>query len=213
MKDLLIKVAGSEEPARDVTIKPGTTAKDILEGLGLKGYLLSKGPEDPPFGESENVYPLVENGSKLFASLPAEVGGTLLGPSAHSCLSKVIAWFKEGSITVTSSKIMIEPRNKIVVERSKKPYWQERGWKRHRWMYTGYYRTRYGSWDGKIENITCYPKFYIHNPPSKLQQHPHWECFICRGRRWFLIHFKQNPRNIDSGIIQVERIINEAFRI
>lgn len=72
-KSLAIKVAGSPV-IHDVAIEPGTTAKDILDSLDLQGYLLSKGPNDPPFGEDEDVYPLVKDGSKLYASTIAEAG-------------------------------------------------------------------------------------------------------------------------------------------
>lgn len=72
-KNLAIRVAGSDV-IHDVTIPPGSTAKNILDSVGLQGYLLSKGPNDPPFGENEAIFPLVEDGSKLWASTPAEAG-------------------------------------------------------------------------------------------------------------------------------------------
>jgi hypothetical protein len=72
-KSLAIKVAGSPV-IHDVVIEPGTTAKDILDGLDLQGFLLIKGPNDLPIAEDEEVYPLVKDGSKLYASTIAEAG-------------------------------------------------------------------------------------------------------------------------------------------
>jgi hypothetical protein len=76
MKRIAIKVAGSEGPLRDITIKPGTTANDIISQLDLEGYLLSTGPNSRQFfGDDEVIYPLIEEGAKLYATTPADVGG------------------------------------------------------------------------------------------------------------------------------------------
>jgi len=78
VKQIAVKVAGSEdrEPL-DVTIKPGTTTSDVLTQLNLEGYLLSTGPNSRQFfGDDEVIYPLIEDGSKLYATTPAEVGGS-----------------------------------------------------------------------------------------------------------------------------------------
>ena len=75
MKRIAIKAAGSEQPPVDVELDPGTTAGEILRELGLQGYLLSTGPNSSNFfGDSENVYPKVNDGDKLFATTRAEVG-------------------------------------------------------------------------------------------------------------------------------------------
>lgn len=73
MKRLSVVVAGTGQ-IRDVEIQPGTTAGDILNQLGLKDYLLSKGPNDPFFAAAESVYDKVGDGEKIFASTKAEVG-------------------------------------------------------------------------------------------------------------------------------------------
>lgn len=51
-----------------------TTAGDILNQLGLRDYLLSKGPNDPFLANAESVYDKVNDGEKIFASTKAEVG-------------------------------------------------------------------------------------------------------------------------------------------
>jgi hypothetical protein len=73
MKKLSVVVAGSGQ-IRDVEIKQGTTAGDILHQLHLADYLLSKGPNEPFFAASESVYDKVQDGEKIFASTKADVG-------------------------------------------------------------------------------------------------------------------------------------------
>mgnify|MGYP001600195208 CR=1 FL=1 len=73
MKNVAIVIAGSGT-IRDLSIKPGTTAKDILSELGLQNGALSKGANDAPFAASDNVYEAVTDGTKLFASDTADVG-------------------------------------------------------------------------------------------------------------------------------------------
>jgi hypothetical protein len=75
MKRIAVKVAGSEQEPMDISIKPGTTASDILNQLNLPGYLLSTSTGSSQFfGEDEVVYPAVRDGDKLYATTPAEVG-------------------------------------------------------------------------------------------------------------------------------------------
>lgn len=77
IKRIAVKIAGSEQEPQDVTIKPGTMASDILEQLNLPGYLLSKSVGSRQFfGDDEIVYSQVTDGDKLYATTPADVGGT-----------------------------------------------------------------------------------------------------------------------------------------
>ena len=74
-KDFTVVVAGTGEP-KDITVEPGTTAEDVLRTLGLQGYALSKdGSSSTFFQPKENIYPLVEDGAKLWASTDPKVGG------------------------------------------------------------------------------------------------------------------------------------------
>ena len=101
-----------------------------------------------------------------------------------------------------------------MIHRRRMPYWKERGWERHNGCHRGFYRTRYGSWAGYI-----YPsydgrhEFYVYNPPRELAFHPHWTCFTHQGENWFKIHFSKKPEDMSSGIMQIERMINESFRL
>jgi hypothetical protein len=75
MKTIAIKVAGTEDDPIDTTLYPGTTVEEILAQHNLQGYLLSTGPDSHRFfGDDENLYPLVVDGDKLFATTKAVVG-------------------------------------------------------------------------------------------------------------------------------------------
>ena len=100
----------------------------------------------------------------------------------------------------------------IRVGRREIPYWQESGWVRSGNTYTGRYGTRYGSWEGQINqrrgsNI----ELFIIHPPERLASHPHWVCFNSKGRGLYWLHFNQNPKSISGGILEMERILTEAF--
>lgn len=73
MKKLSVVIAGTGQ-IRDIEIRSGTTAGDILAQLNLPDYLLSKGPNDPFFAAAESIYDKVSDGEKIFASTKAEVG-------------------------------------------------------------------------------------------------------------------------------------------
>ena len=75
MKDIAIKVAGTEDDPIDTQLYPGTTVREVLGQHDLQGYLLSTGPDSHRFfGDDENLYPLVVDGDKLFATTKAVVG-------------------------------------------------------------------------------------------------------------------------------------------
>lgn len=109
-------------------------------------------------------------------------------------------------------KKLIAIKRRITVKRSARPYLIQQGWKLTHGLerqWEGYYRTRYGSYKGKIERSSS-PKFYIHNPPEPLRQH-HWACFTELPGGWYSAHFKKLPKDADSGVMAIERLINEAF--
>ncbi len=73
MKKLSVVIAGTGQ-IRDVEIRSGTSAGDILHQLNIADYLLSKGPNEPFFAAAESIYDKVNDGEKVFASTKAEVG-------------------------------------------------------------------------------------------------------------------------------------------
>lgn len=77
-KNITIVKPGAGENAQseayDITIQPGHTGKQVAEQLKLGSeYSLAKG-DGTPIGMSVDLFPLVENGEKLFAATPATVG-------------------------------------------------------------------------------------------------------------------------------------------
>ena len=65
-KDLRVVTPAGE--GFDVTIEPGTTARDVLRKLNLDGYAPSRDGSTPCFKPEENLYPEVKDGEKLFAT-------------------------------------------------------------------------------------------------------------------------------------------------
>ena len=100
------------------------------------------------------------------------------------------------------------------VQRSQLPYWKERGWKRLFGKFRGYFRTKYGSWRGEA---TLSPggrvEMFIFNPPALLEGHPHGICFMDRGGGKYFVHTSDNNHDLSSGIIRVEQILTEAFKL
>jgi hypothetical protein len=75
VKQIAINVAGSDTNLIDTQIYPGTTVGEVLAQHNLQGYLLSTGPNSHRFfADDENLYPLVVDGDKLFATTKAIVG-------------------------------------------------------------------------------------------------------------------------------------------
>lgn len=100
----------------------------------------------------------------------------------------------------------------IRVKRREIPYWKKRGWKRRNGNLEGYFRTKYGSFKGKVKSYRRNPTVYIYDPPSVLKNHNHWACFQPRGEEVFEIHFsKQRAMDAGAAIESVEKIIKEAF--
>lgn len=77
-KDITVVVPGTgeEREARDLTIRPGTTAADVLSAIGLDParfqLQLKRGEEFESLSGSDNVYGKAEQGEKLFA-MPRDI--------------------------------------------------------------------------------------------------------------------------------------------
>jgi hypothetical protein len=77
-KDITVVVPGTGEAreARDLAIKPGTTATDVLQAIGLDParfqLQLKRGEEFESLSGADNVYSKAENGEKLFA-MPKDI--------------------------------------------------------------------------------------------------------------------------------------------
>ena len=111
-------------------------------------------------------------------------------------------------------------KRRTTIKREGQTHLYEDGWRRTGWSdskLTGYYRTRHGSFKGRVEHLSSTkPSFYIYCPHGEklheaLSRHSHWTCFHNRGNHWYYIHFSQVPRELDSAYLTIKRIINEAF--
>jgi hypothetical protein len=102
------------------------------------------------------------------------------------------------------------------VQRSAESYIQERGWRlTYGWrgfQRKGYYRSRAGSFQGKIV-LTYPPRFYVRYPPEGLFRHQHRICFTKRPRGWYAVHWRILPKDLDSGVMALERILHECVRL
>jgi hypothetical protein len=118
-------------------------------------------------------------------------------------------------------KPLTDLRNRLsfrTIRRSSKTYLSERGWTKtgiypnQEWR--GWYRSRYGSWRGRLVPSTSKPSFYIHKPPEALKRkHPHSACFSSQGDGWYSVHFKRVPKDLDSGVMAIEQILGECGRL
>jgi hypothetical protein len=116
-------------------------------------------------------------------------------------------------------KKLLPFKKPIVIKRSMKTYITEQGWRltyeKGEAQFEGWYRSKYGSYFGKIQNLaSSRPSFFIKDPPKELDRHSHRVCFTERpnmGKGWYNVHFSIMPRDLDSGVLHIERTINESF--
>src|SRR5258708_7917752 len=73
----IVPAAGG--PYRDLTIEPGTTARDVKQALALPtDNVLTKGRGTEPIPDDENLYQTLADGAKLYATTAIEWGGGFL---------------------------------------------------------------------------------------------------------------------------------------
>jgi len=107
---------------------------------------------------------------------------------------------------------LLRGRAPVSVQRREIPYWQERGWSRRGDVYSGNYQTRFGAFQGVVEaHGSRHFSFFIKNAPPELRGHHHWTCFQQRGEGQYLVHMGRMPRDVSSGIMAIERLIQDAF--
>jgi hypothetical protein len=103
--------------------------------------------------------------------------------------------------------------SRIMVQRNPRPYWEENGWTKKGCVYSGEYRSRHGA--RSPGHITVSPggriEVFISNPPTRLQRHPHWHCFIKRHGDLYFIHPQTPVTDVSAAILSVEKTLNEAY--
>jgi hypothetical protein len=114
-----------------------------------------------------------------------------------------------------SSRTVIEVKPVLTIKREPMTYAKKQGWQQKGRVWNGYYRTRYGSFRGSIEQDPSGRefRFYIFEPPVQVLAGVHGACFrkdVATGNRYW-IHFSYKPADMDSGILEVEQIIRASF--
>jgi hypothetical protein len=219
-KKINISIAASGEIKRDVEINPGEKTAEILEKVGLEGYRLARANQ-PPFGEDEEIYDLVGAGEKVFAAEKREMrrASPALRRFFRNVRNRIAAAVRRlkrqlRGLPVSFPATKTE-RRKDSMEREL-PYWRERSWKYVNGAYQGYYRTFYETAKGfAVRRSSTWLMFMI-NPPKQLKKHKKWECFSLvgetdNGKPIYNMHFKDVPKNLSSGIFEVENVMNEAY--
>lgn len=105
--------------------------------------------------------------------------------------------------------------NQNLVKTDNTPLYLKRGWKRTENEYYGWYRTKYGAWQGKIKRRGDIFSVRIYDPPmEKIRNHSRWPCFHQENGKWWRIHLAVNPidGDVSSVILHVESVINESYR-
>ena len=111
-----------------------------------------------------------------------------------------------GSSTPTRRPILLRPIDR--------PYWDLTHWREVGDRLTGFYRTPLESIEGYVLHAKSErPEFYIVQPPAALQKHKHAICFRDTGQKTntYSIHFSPAPRDPDTGILAVEKVLGEAL--
>ena len=116
---------------------------------------------------------------------------------------------------LTRMKKLLSHKKPVPVKRSAKRYIVEQGWHLSNSAtypeWHGYYRTRFGSFQGRVE-MSYQPKYYVRNPPAGITRHSHSACFTdLRNGGWWSVHWYIQPQDIDSGVMELERILREAY--
>ena len=230
-KQFSIVVAGSDE-IKDIAISPGASVHEVLNETGLQGYQLSrKGGE--LLAPETDMFEAVNASEKLYATpqdVSVGVGGSA-SPLTPGNLKEILYSFigknkkrvrvignNSAGCSVPAGKARIIATRKhrkniqVVGVDLENPYWQENGWIEKWGQYKGYYKTNYCKCLGLIEEkYKGNYSFFIFDPPKALKQSSHWACFSRKGLGKYSIHFGQKPRDISSGIIIVEQLINASF--
>jgi len=102
-------------------------------------------------------------------------------------------------------------RRLVRVKRNSQQLYQEKGWRLKQGILYGYYRTRYKSFEGRIEDPFSEPSFVIIKPPKALLRGEHGECFRQIAKDMYIVHWLDKPIDVNIGILVLENCITEAI--
>lgn len=94
------------------------------------------------------------------------------------------------------------------------PYHILHNWKAYEYGYKGVFHTQFGIWWGAVvKEYNGRFSFYIYEPPlDKIKKHKYGACFSYRGNGWYLFNFIIPPKDISSGILEIENILTESLQ-
>jgi hypothetical protein len=105
-------------------------------------------------------------------------------------------------------------RRCTVVKRSAATYLVQQGWEfkggaQPHWE--GFYKTDKASFQGWIDQVAR-PRYCIFKPPEALKR-AHAANIIDQHRQgWHTVHFCTQPKDLDSGVLEIERLLRVALR-
>jgi hypothetical protein len=129
----------------------------------------------------------------------------------------IAALFPEKQISIPIRKKVREiPRGDIdyrfrIVTRMPRPYWQRRWIEDGNGNFTGFYDCKSGAVPGEI--IRRYDgvyDYYVLNPPQGFIFHPKHFCFHKEGNNKWKVHFSKNPKDVSTGVLMIEQILNKC---
>lgn len=228
MKTAAVVISGlpAGQNVREIEVRPGTTAGDVLRALNLNGYLLSREGSAQAFAAEEGIYEAISDGQKLRCTPIAEVGSfvdwvlEILGiarpdEAATSSSPRLHGRKSAARCRVISATRQVTNPGKIAVSPDTRNLWELRGWRRDGGAkLRGAFRTPRGSFAGEIslENRGR-PDFFIVNPPPALLKGAHGACFRSRGGGRYFVHFGLTSPEVDSGIVAIEKLLANVLGV
>jgi hypothetical protein len=120
-----------------------------------------------------------------------------------------------------STRLVIGPSPRVLVEKVRRPIWDEMGWtvvsRGGRTVYEGFYEVLQHStglplrFDGYVVPDGGVFIAYIADPPPEIRDHPKGPCFLLTEAPWFRVHWRRPARDVDTAILYVQRVLDEAI--
>lgn len=115
---------------------------------------------------------------------------------------------------------LVKSKPKLMLVRSRAlPLWTKLGWVKRGNEWKGFYRTHYKSYRGRIiQKLGDIFQFFIQldgQTCDVLRLHRQGGCFIPCGAtgNWYWVNQNQFAQDVDGGIMEIQRIIEEAFSL
>jgi hypothetical protein len=119
----------------------------------------------------------------------------------------------------STARTVIGPAPRTVVATVKRAVWGEKGWtvstEGRRTTYTGSYEVLHWgarrAFEGRVVMRGADIEAYIADPPEEIREHPKGPCFQLTRAPWFRVHWHRAPKDVDSAILYVEKVLSESL--